>query len=497
MSDSDDDPGGSRVTRRPTVSDVVAVSDREEAFAYVPGEVLVRGPAAADRLADLMGLSDEERDAGERIKPVSDRERDRQDGRGWSIANGVDGLLQKVEVLVAEGYDAQPNHVMFVHGCGSSCPPHPAMAYALARCGLLAYPMGANPMGANPMGANPMGANPMGANPMGANPMGANPMQSTAVPVQGRSFAARELTGPGPHPRVIVLDTGLAGDADTSPSASSVAAVDHRPDLILLATDLAGAARIVGERDLPDADIESPPGVVVAPADNYLDPAAGHGTFIAGIIEQLAPGCKIEVRKVIRPLGDAAETVVGTAIHDVVDDFQAGPGTAPLIVSMSFGGQAVAPPGYLREAVARAVNAGIVIIASAGNDGVCTPQFPAAFPGVIAVAALGPDGPPLWTNYGDWVDACAPGVDLVSTFFVRFNGDFPTINSYDPDRFTGWAQWSGTSFAVPVVVAAVARELVCGPAGVDRVALIAAAVQRVVRAPHLVRLPCLGTVVNL
>ncbi len=169
----------------------------------------------------------------------------------------------------------------------------------------------------------------------------------------------------------------------------------------------------------------------------------------------------------------------------------------PLIISMSFGGQAQQPPGYLREAVARAIAAGIPIIASAGNDGLCTPQYPAAFPGVIAVAALGPDGPPYWTNYGDWVDACAPGVDLVSTFFDRFDGDFPTVNTYDPDHFSGWAEWSGTSFAVPVVVAAVARELVCGrsPDGNDLDAVTA--VERVVRAPHLARLPCLGTVINV
>jgi subtilisin family serine protease len=147
--------------------------------------------------------------------------------------------------------------------------------------------------------------------------------------------------------------------------------------------------------------------------------------------------------------------------------------------------------------VARAVAAGIPIIASAGNDGVCTPQYPAAFPGVIAVAALGPDGPPPWTNYGDWVDACAPGSDLVSTFFDRFDGAFPTINSYDPDRFSGWAEWSGTSFAVPVVVAAVARELVCGRRPGGEVLDAVTAVERVVRAPHLACLPCLGTVVNI
>ena len=397
------------------------------------------------------------------------------------LADGVDRPLEAIEVLVAERYDAQPNHAMFAHGCGSPCPPHPAEVQQLVQSGFFANPMKANPMKANPLRANPMKAN--------------HPMENSAVPVDGRRFDDRALSGPGPYPRIVVLDTGLAGQTDPS---GFVAAVDHRPPFLAAAmASVAGVIRIMGERDLPDDDITSPSGALLAAADRYLDPAAGHGTFIAGIIEQLAPGCTIDVRKVIGPLGDAVENEVGNAIHDVVDAVQQGTLSKPLILSMSFGGQALEPPGYLREAVARAIAAGIPIIASAGNDGLCTPQYPAALPGVIAVAALGPDGPPLWTNYGDWVDACAPGVDLVSTFFDRFNGDFPTVNSFDPDHFSGWAEWSGTSFAVPVVVAAVARELVCGrsPTGGDVDAV--AAVDRVVRAPHLARLPCLGTVVNI
>ena len=101
-------------------------------------------------------------------------------------------------------------------------------------------------------------------------------------------------------------------------------------------------------------------------------------------------------------------------------------------------------------------------MASAGNDGTSQPQYPAAFDGVIAVGAVGPDGPTPWTNYGDWVDACAPGADLNSSFFAKFDGPEPRVNTVDPDRFEGWATWSGTSFAAPVVVAAIAREMVLG-----------------------------------
>lgn len=277
-----------------------------------------------------------------------------------------------------------------------------------------------------------------------------------------------------------MLDTGLAQDPPSSARKAGALALDQAR------TD----NRVSGDPDLPDQAITLPSGSV--PADNYLDPAAGHGTFIAGVIEQLAPGCRIVVRRVIDPLGHAFENTVADAIHTVVDEL----GTTlrqPLILNLSFGGQAPSPPAQLREAVARAVAARIVIVASAGNDGVCTPQYPAAFPNVIGVGGLGPDGPAPWTNYGDWVDACAPGTDLVSAFFADFNGGFPAVNTWDPDRFSGWAEWTGTSFATPIVVAAIARELALGGSSVDAVG----AAERVIDAPHLTRLPCLGTVINI
>ena len=166
-------------------------------------------------------------------------------------------------------------------------------------------------------------------------------------------------------------------------------------------------------------------------------------------------------------------------------------GRLPDIISISVGGQVLQYPGFLASTVAFAVKMGIAVVASAGNDGVCTPQYPAAFPNVVAVGALGPDGPAPFTNYGDWVDACAPGTDLVSSFFDGFNGARPLVNTFDPDNFTGWACWSGTSFAAPVVVAALCRHMTLFNTSAKQ------AVEYVVHAPHLMRIPCLGTVVNI
>ncbi|HZI44590.1 MAG TPA: S8 family serine peptidase, partial [Ilumatobacter sp.] len=81
--------------------------------------------------------------------------------------------------------------------------------------------------------------------------------------------------------------------------------------------------------------------------------------------------------------------------------------------------------------------------------------WPASFENVIAVGALGPHGKAWFSNYGPWVDACAPGVDIVSCFFDL--GD----EAGDAEDFNGWACWSGTSFSGPIVAAAIAWEWMC------------------------------------
>ena len=89
---------------------------------------------------------------------------------------------------------------------------------------------------------------------------------------------------------------------------------------------------------------------------------------------------------------------------------------------------------------------GWVVVASAGNDATCQPAYPAALPDVVAVGALGQFGPAPFTNYGPWVRACAPGVDVVSTFFEQWQS---TIDA--AERYEEWVRWSGTSFAAPAV----------------------------------------------
>jgi subtilisin family serine protease len=108
------------------------------------------------------------------------------------------------------------------------------------------------------------------------------------------------------------------------------------------------------------------------------------------------------------------------------------------------------PPNELLEkAVRAAAQRGLILVAAAGNDGPqAEPAYPAAYPEVIAVAALDARGRPYGRNTrGSYIYVAAPGVDI-----------------WGADARGGEAFWTGTSFAAPFVTAAIARDVSLGRA---------------------------------
>lgn len=127
------------------------------------------------------------------------------------------------------------------------------------------------------------------------------------------------------------------------------------------------------------------------------------------------------------------------------------------IINMSLGGYSDSLKNAVCPAVANAAAQGLVVVASAGNDGHKGLSYPASCPGVISVAATGADGLPTdFTNHGDRIDVAAPGEGIWSTALVG------TGNGLIDCRIcssSGYARASGTSMASPFVAAAAAQML--------------------------------------
>ena len=212
----------------------------------------------------------------------------------------------------------------------------------------------------------------------------------------------------------------------------------------VLDTGIAREAGFAAPADAGDAEIEDEDG------DRRRDHAAGHGTHVAGIIARTAPGAEIVVQRVLRtPVGLVTEIDAAAAIA------AAGEAGAD-IVNCSFGGATLfdAAPLALERALER-LPVATVVVAAAGNQGAEQPHWPAASKGVIAVGSVGCEKDGDWkrtdfSNFGNWVDCCAPGVAVASAFLHSAE------DTLDDPPFRGWATWSGTSFSAPAVTAAIA-----------------------------------------
>jgi hypothetical protein len=189
----------------------------------------------------------------------------------------------------------------------------------------------------------------------------------------------------------------------------------------------------------------------------------GHGTFVAGLVLQQAPAAGVWVERALSLSGEASSIEVAAAAGELarrgVD-----------ILNLSLGCYANEPNArqVMQRLVdeLRSINSDMVIVAAAGNldpddQALETRQafWPAALDNVVAVGAVdGPDATTWssWSNRGPWIDFAAPANDLLSTFV---DGYLKPAPDRPPNKYEGWAQWSGTSFAAAVVSGAIAREM--------------------------------------
>jgi subtilisin family serine protease len=268
------------------------------------------------------------------------------------------------------------------------------------------------------------------------------------------------------------------------------------------------AGKPVGLCPEPDFPYQHPEvgGVSIYPITGPLDPVAGHGTFMAGLVHQMCPDAAILAPRVYGGAGVVPESDLLRSLRRLLLWHLLGlaevPGYAPVDV-------AVLALGYYHErpddadfdvplgAVLTALRRwGVLVVTSSGNDGQVRETYPAAFaprlnrrtdpptpldgvtlreeePPVIAVGAQNPDETTaLFSNDGPWVTCLRPGAALVSTAPTTIDGVVAPSrhmkelftgkrrSTIDPEGFQGgFAVWSGTSFAAPVLAGELAAAL--------------------------------------
>lgn len=197
-----------------------------------------------------------------------------------------------------------------------------------------------------------------------------------------------------------------------------------------------------------------------------------HGTILAGIIAATGNNnrgiagvtwqAKIMPLKVLNDKGEGR-------VSDVIRAVDYATNNGADIINLSF--VSFSYSQALQEAIKRAHDAGVIVVAAAGNEQAAgegynidkTPIYPACYDGdlgenmVIGVAATDAlDQKAKFSSYGlRCVDLAAPGISFFSTVPTGFNPENPS-KAYD-------GYWSGTSMAAPLVSGALALIMQANP----------------------------------
>jgi serine protease len=156
------------------------------------------------------------------------------------------------------------------------------------------------------------------------------------------------------------------------------------------------------------------PGYDFVNNDEHANDDNFHGTHVASTVAEATDNtegvtgfafrCALMPVKVLDENGDGSFFDVAEGIDFAVRN------TSVKVINLSLGGEGNSTT--VRQAIDRAVAAGITVVAAAGNDGRGTVSFPAALPNVIAVGAVdGRKQKAPYSNFGAELDLVAPGGD--------------------------------------------------------------------------------------
>jgi subtilisin family serine protease len=246
------------------------------------------------------------------------------------------------------------------------------------------------------------------------------------------------------------------------PSAWDVATGQGGPIVAVIDTGVDGSHPDLSGRLVPGWNFH-------ANSANTSDDA-DHGTAVAGIIAGVGNNglgtaglcwrCRIMPIKVLGANGGGSWSNIAAGIVWAANN-------GARVINLSLGG----PTGSLalRDAVRYAIARGAVVVAAAGNEGSRQYFYPAAYTGVLAVAATtSSDRLYSFSNRGSWVDVAAPGC------------------TWSPAPRATWRSFCGTSAAAPSV-SGIAGLVISRAAGASRQQVQTAIVSTAVEVGAFVR----------
>jgi subtilisin family serine protease len=228
----------------------------------------------------------------------------------------------------------------------------------------------------------------------------------------------------------------------------------------------------------PDLKDKLLPGLNLARPGAPADDEHGHGTLIAGVsaaatnngigMASVAPDAKVLPLRVFNAQGIATSGQVTRAIRWAVQTAEQR--RSKLVLNLSFVGPPRPPDATgrsgtllgdraVRRAITEATDAGAVVVAASGNEGLPQTSFDAPPDrGILVVGAADKqDRCAPFTNYGAGLDLLAPGVDILSTYWNR-----------TPDQSV-YAFADGSSLAVPFAAGTAALLMSTGLTNVEAV----------------------------
>lgn len=173
----------------------------------------------------------------------------------------------------------------------------------------------------------------------------------------------------------------------------------------------------------------------------------GHGTAVASLIAGYFIGIAPRVQlQSLAPMDNHGAGSTVTFLNAFSEVLAAPPGERADILCLPFGSSA--PDRAMHDALQQLAEAGVLLVAAAGNDGLTSTSYPAAFPEVLSASALDAEG--LQATYSGDGELWVPGSDLLvarpagladPSAEVRQDGEYPAP----------YSRLSGTSFACAVL----------------------------------------------